>query len=193
MLRRLLISTALLLMAGCVTLPAPTASTMVPSNLGSQISNQIHIRIDGVQLASAAKEGAAFEQFAAKHPLIQADGVANFERSIELTLVASGARVTKDAKAGDYVLSSTILGAAVIPYPEAYTILFAHYQLKEERGGSLVWSKNVYSQAKFDQARVTEVKDGQPDPAYSRAAAANLRQMVVSLSEWFSAHSPEGR
>jgi hypothetical protein len=71
-----------------------------------------------------------------------------------------------------------------IPFPEAYAVLFMRYELSGADGAKALWSKNVYSHARFD---TRDVAGAEADATYARLAAGNLRQMAASLAEWHAA------
>ncbi len=178
---------AVLLLGGCASpIPPAAPSAMVPATLKSTIPAATSIYIETPTLASAAREGKApYDDLTGTFPLVQPQGLTNFRESAQLTVTAAGAQAVAERGKGTYVLRAEILGGMVIPFPESYSILFVHYQMEDARSGAMLWSRNVYSQAKLEQ-RVGDSGSGAADPAYGRLAAANLRQMVDSLSAWFA-------
>jgi hypothetical protein len=145
------------------------------------------IYVEKPTLASAAKDGKApYDQLTGTLPFVQAQGLTNYQEGIRLTLLAAGAQPSVEREKATYVLRPVILGCMAIPYPEAYSILFVHYQFEDNKTGTTLWMKNTYSQAKLEKS-VREMSDKSPgDPAYGRLVAANLRQMVESLSAWMA-------
>jgi hypothetical protein len=160
---------------------------MVPRAIKPALPADISIYVERTTLDSAAAEGKApFDELTGQFPLVRQKGLENFQKSIRLTLIAAGAQSPPNAGMASYVLHPVILGGMAIPFPEAYAILFVHYQLEDSKTGKIVWSKNVYSQAKLGRIGAATTSEGAPDPAYALLAAANLRQMVTELSEWLT-------
>lgn len=191
----LLVVTALI--TGCAPAIRPAApSAMVPAMLKRGLLGGTHIYVTRVTLGSAAASGKApFDELTGKFPLVQEQGLANYRASVRLTLIAAGAQSPADSDAASYLLRPVILGGMAIPFAQSYAVLFVHYQLEDSKTGKVVWSKNIYSQAKLENTRVAAAGDGAPDPAYGLLAAANLRQMVTSLAAYLAAtpaHSKDG-
>lgn len=181
---------AALTMAGCAApIPPSEPEAMVPAKLAARIPAGTRIEVAAPVLQSAAREGKApYDELTGTFPLVQPQGLVNFAQSERLTLAAAGASVeTAQGKAG-LTLRTSILGAMTIPYPQAYAVLFVHYELDATATGQPVWSRNVYSQAKL-QAPAGDRRA--PDPAYALLAAGNLRQMITSMSDWLASRSPE--
>jgi hypothetical protein len=161
---------------------------MVPKKLNAGILADTRIHVEKTTLDSVAAEGKApFDELTGQFPLVQEQGLANYQESIRLALIAAGAQTPANAGMAAYVLRPVILGGMTIPFPEAYSILFVHYQLEDGKTGKVLWSKNIYSQAKLENPRASMKSEGTPDPAYALLAAGNLRQMVTALSEWLTA------
>lgn len=176
------------LVSGCAT-PVPPAepSAMVPKVLTARIPTGTSIYVEKPALDSAAKEAKApFDEIAGAFPFVQPQGLANYQEGIRLTLAAAGAPSNADREKAGYTLRTVILGGMAIPFPEAYSVLFVHYQLEDSRTGRILWATNTYSQAKLEKAN-RQVTDGSgADPGYGRLAVANLRQMVDSLAAWIA-------
>lgn len=169
----------LLMLAGCATTPPPAASRMAPAKLDAQL--RIPVYVEEVRLGSAAeKREAPFEMLAGKFPLTEPEGLDELRGAIRMTLAAAGATLEPQAAAAKYILTPTVLGALTIPFPEAHAILFVRYELSAPGSAAALWSQNVYSHAKFESRSIA----ADAEAAYSRLAAANLRQMVGSLSQW---------
>lgn len=177
-----------LLMGGCATPVPPSEPTaMVPANLNATLQADASFYVDKVHLESAAVEGKApFDEVTGKFPLVQPLGLTNYQESIRLTLTSIGAKLSVTPESASYVIRTSILGGIAIPFPEAYSVLFVHYQLEDSKTGKVVWVKNVYSQAKLEAIGPAMRNNRTPDPAYSRLAAANLRQMASDLAGWFA-------
>jgi hypothetical protein len=174
--------------AGCAApIPAPESAAMVPKKLNMTVPRGTSIYVENPALDSAAAEGTTpFDQHIGKFPFVQQQGLENYRESIRLALIAAGAESPPNSGMKNYVLRPIILGGVSIPFPEAYSILFVRYQLEEGKTGEIAWSTNVYSQAKLEKVSSAMSKSGTPHPAYARLAAANLRQMVMQLSEWLT-------
>jgi hypothetical protein len=165
---------------------------MVPKMLKLTIPADTRIYVEKTTLGSAAVEAKApYDEIAGQFPLVQQQGLVNYQESVRLSLIAAGAQSPANLETASYVLRPVILGGLAIPYPEAYSILFVHYQLEDGKTGKIAWSKNVYSQAKLEKTGTSMGDGGPPDPAYARLAAANLRQMVTALSEWLAVEHGE--
>jgi len=182
------------LAAGCAT-PEPVApaapKAMVSSSITAKLPAGADIFVDKVATDSAAKEGKApYDALTGAFPLVQPQGLENYRESVRLTLQAAGARSGAERGPDAYVLRATILGGMAIPYSEAYSVLFVHYQLEDGGSGKVLWSKTIYSQAKLRDVRERSADDKSADPAYGRLAAANLRQMADALAAWFAASNP---
>lgn len=180
---------AALWLAGCATTPAPNEpAAMVPASLAARVPADVDVFVEKVTADSAAKDGRApFDHLTGAFPLAQPQGLDNYRESVRLTLQAAGTRTGTVRAPGAYVLRTSVLGGMAIPYADAYSVLFVHYQLEDGRSGSVLWSKTVYSQAKLENRRNQPANDPAPNPAYGRLAAANLRQMAEALSAWFAA------
>lgn len=182
----------ILFIGGCATPVPPSEPTaMIPAKLNATLPAVTSLYVEKVLLASAAVEGKApFDELAGKFPLVQPQGLTNYQESIRLTLASTGAKLSATPEAANYVLRTSILGGIAIPFPEGYSILFVHYQLDDSKTGKIVWMKNVYSQAKMESLAAT-ANSKMPDAAYTRLAAANLRQMATALAAWFASDQNE--
>lgn len=181
-----------LFIGGCATpVPPSEPAAMVPAKLNATLPAGANLYIEKVRLESAAVEGKApFDELAGKFPFFQSQGLTNYQESIRLVLASIGAKLSATPEEARYVLRTSILGGIAIPFPEAYSILFVHYQLEDSKTGKIVWMKNVYSQAKMERfAAMANSKT--PDAAYTRLAAANLRQMATALAAWFASDQNE--
>jgi hypothetical protein len=178
-----------LLLAGCASPIAPAKpSAMVPRMLKPGIPAGTSIYVAKTTLASAAAEGKApFDEMTGQFPLVQSQGLENYKESIRLALLAAGAQSPTNKGIADYILRPVILGGMAIPFPEAYSILFVHYELEDAQTKRVVWTENIYSQAKLENLRAAAERGSAPDPGYALLAAGNLRQMVTALSEWLTA------
>ena len=181
-----------LFIGGCATpVPPSEPAAMIPAKLNAILPAGISLYIERVHLESAAAEcKAPFDELTGKFPFVQPQGLANYQESIRLTLASVGAKLSATPESASYVLRTSILGGIAIPFPEAYSILFVHYQLEDSLTGKIVWMKNVYSQAKLENLAAT-VNSKTPDAAYARLAAANLRQMATALEVWFASDRNE--
>lgn len=178
------------LLSGCASPPAvPPAepAAMIPRSLAAKLPANMDIFVEKVTLDSAAKERKApFDAITGEFPYVQPRGLENYRESERLSLQAAGARTPAEGQPDAYVLRTSILGGMAIPFAEAYSVLFVHYQLEDGRSGTALWSMTIYSQAKLENMRTRSGENQPPDPAYGRLAAANLRQMVDSLAGWFA-------
>jgi hypothetical protein len=184
----ILMMLGVLLLAGCAAPIKPAEpSAMVPKMLKTVMPTNASIYVAKTTLASAAAEGKApFDELTGQFPLVQPQGLENYQESIRLALIAAGTQTAANSETASYVLRPVILGGMAIPFPESYSILFVHYQLEDAHTGKIVWSKNVYSQAKLENPRAAMGKGDVPDSGYALLAAANLRQMVTALSDWLA-------
>jgi len=183
-----LLLTGILFVGGCAS-PVPPSEpvAMVPRGLKGSIPPAARIYVEKPTLDSAARDGKApYDEITGKLPFVQPQGLTNYQESVRLTLAAVGVQPTAEREKAAYVLRPVILGGMAIPFPEAYSVLFVHYQFEDTRTGAILWRKNVYSQAKLEKTRSEMGSNTAPDPAYGRLVAANLRQMVDSLSAWFA-------
>jgi hypothetical protein len=171
---------------GCATpVPPPESALTVPKKLNLTFSPGTSIFVAEPGLDSVAATGTApFDHIDGKFPLVQQQGLENFRESVRLMLISAGAPSPVESQGENYILRPIILGGLAIPYPEAYSILFVRYELVGARNGGIVWSKNVYSQARLETVESSRSTSAAPHPAYARSAAANLRQMAAYLSEW---------
>jgi hypothetical protein len=178
----------ILFVGGCASpIPPAQPAAMVPRVLKGSIPTEASIYIEKPTLDSAAKDGKApYDEITGKLPFVQPQGLTNYQESVRLTLAAVGAQPTAERERAAYVLRPVILGGMAIPFPEAYSVLFVHYQFEDARMGTILWRKNIYSQAKLEKVRSEMGSNTTQDPAYGRLVAANLRQMVDSLSAWFA-------
>jgi len=183
---------AILWLAGCATPVPPNEPTdMVPRSLSARMPASVDVFVDKVVVDSAAKNGETpFEQMTGKFPFVQPQGLDNYRQGIRLTLQAAGARTSAERTPDADVLRTTILGGMSIPYAEAYSVLFVHYELEDGRNGKVLWSKTVYSQARLDNVQNQAAEKPVANPAYGRLAAANLRQMTDSLAAWLAKSNP---
>jgi hypothetical protein len=182
----LLIVLVALNIVGCATpVPPPESSVMVPKKLNLTFPSGTSIFVAEPGLDSAAATGTApFDHVAGKFPLVQQQGLSNFRESVRLALVSAGAVSPGESQGESYILYPIILGGLAIPFPEAYSVLFVRYELEDARNGEIVWSRNIYSQAKLETIGSSRPASNEPHPAYARLASANLRQMATYLSEW---------
>lgn len=178
----------ILWLAGCATPVPPNEPTdMVPRSLSAKFPAGVDVFVDTVAADSAAKSGETpFEPMTGKFPFVQPQGLDNYRQSVRLTLQAAGARTSAERTPDAYVLRTTILGGMSIPFAEAYSVLFVHYQLEDGRSEKVLWSKTVYSQAMLDNAHLQPAEKPVAIPAYGRLAAANLRQMADALAAWLA-------
>lgn len=177
-----------LLIGGCASpIPAPEPAAMVPKFLKTSIPTQTSIYVEKPTLDSAAKDGKApFDEITGTFPFVQPQGITNYQESVRLALVAVGAQTSDEPEKATYILRTVILGGMTIPFPQTYSILFVHYQLEDATMGKILWSKNTYSQAKLEKTGPQMGDNSTVDPAYGRLVAANLRQMMNSLSTWLA-------
>ena len=177
-----------LLLGGCATpIPAPDPASMVSKMLDAGMIGPTRLFIDKPVLDSAAKsEKAPFDEITGTFPFVQPRGLESYRKGMRLALKAAGAAISDRRADAEYVLRSIVLGGMTIPFPEAYSILFVRYEIEDPATGDLLWSKNVYSQAKLERIGREMEDDRSVDPAYGRLAAANLRQLVNSLSTWMA-------
>lgn len=182
----LLIVLVVLGIAGCAApITPPESSLMVPKKLNLIFPSGTNIFVAEPGLDSVAATGTTpFDHIAGKFPLVQQQGLTNFRDSIRLVLVSAGAVSPAKPQGESYILYPIILGGLAIPFPEAYSVLFVRYELEDAKNGEIVWSRNIYSQAKLESVGASGLTGAEPDPAYARLAAANLRQMAAYLSEW---------
>ena len=184
----LLMGILVLLVGGCATpIPAPEPTAMVPKMLKTSIPKRPGIYIEKPALDSVAKDGKApFDEITGTFPFVQPQGLTNYQESVRLTLASVGAQTSDERGKAAYILRTVILGGMAIPFPEAYSVLFVHYQLEDAITGKVLWSQNIYSQAKLEKTGPQMGGNSTVDPAYGRLVAANLRQMVNSLSTWLA-------
>jgi hypothetical protein len=178
----------LLVAASCAaTVPPPSSSRMVPAKLAGDTAVRISVYVEDVKLASIAQtRETPFEARSGRFPLTEPDGLVQLRDAIRKTLAAAGAALEPQPGAARFVLTPIILGGMTIPFPEAYAILFVRYELSRADGRQAVWANNVYSQARFDTRDVAGAQSGDAEATYGRLAAANLRQMATSLSNWLA-------
>jgi hypothetical protein len=183
-----LVLVGILFIGGCASpVPPSEPAAMVPGALEGSIPTAASIYIEKPTLDSAARDGKApYDEITGRLPFVQAQGLTNYQESVRLTLAAVGAQPTAEREQAAYVLRPVILGGIAIPYPEAYSVLFVHYQVEDTKTGTILWWKNIYSQAKLEKTGREMGRNTTPDPAYGRLVAANLRQMADSLSAWFA-------
>lgn len=178
----------LVVAASCAAaLPPPSSSRMVPSKLAGETALRISVYVEDVRLASVAQtRETPFESMSGKFPLTEPDGLVQLREAIRMTLASAGATLEPQPAAAGFVLRPIVLGAMTIPFPEAYAILFVRYELSRADGAQELWSNNVYSQARFQTRDVAGAQSGEAEATYARLAAANLRQMATSLSDWLA-------
>ena len=178
----------ILLIGGCATpIPAPEPASMVPKYISTSIPSRTSIYVEKPTLGSAAKDcKAPFDEITGTFPFVQPRGITNYQASLRLALVAGGAQAVEEPEKATYILRTVVLGGMIIPFPQAYSILFVHYQLEDASMGHILWSKNIYSQAKMEKTGPQMGDNSTVDPAYGRLVAANLRQMMNSMSTWLT-------